>query len=160
MIIVIGAANSIEAIALAMSAWDVMVTPPTEMPGMVVRLHLPDMRRSLFPTTSERADRDGLDTNASHDVRLALRTTRWALERRRLKEIRFSIAGWVQNCRRALYRASIASRHTSIHQGTGTRRGLVDDLGMLDAAAWRRQFVKDFTMESTDENSLSSNVTD
>jgi hypothetical protein len=143
-----------------MSSWDVMVAPPTEMPGMVVRLHLPDMRRSLFHTTSERADRDRLDTNASHDVRLALRTIRWALARRRLREIRISVVGWVRNWRRALFRARIASRHSSVHEGTGTRWGIVDDLGMLDAAAWRRQFVKDSTMESTDENSLSSNATD
>jgi hypothetical protein len=142
-----------------MSAWDVMVAPPTEMPGMVVRLHLPDMRRSFFHTTSERTDRDRPDTNASHDVRLALHTKRWALARRHLKEIRVSIVVWVSNSPRALFRARRASRHSSVHQETGTWRGIVDDLGMLDAAAWRRQFVKDYTMEWTDENCLSSNAT-
>jgi hypothetical protein len=93
-------------------------------------------------------------------VRLAMRKTRRASARRCLKEIRFSIVRWVRNCRRALFRARIASRQSSVQKETGTRRGLVHDLGMLDAAAWRRQFVKDSTMESTDKNSLSSNVTD
>jgi hypothetical protein len=33
---------------LAMSFCDVMVAPPTDMPGMEVRLHLPDIHHGLL----------------------------------------------------------------------------------------------------------------
>jgi hypothetical protein len=43
---------------LAMSAWDVSTASPAVKPGKIVRLYVPDMRRSLSHTTSERVDRD------------------------------------------------------------------------------------------------------
>jgi hypothetical protein len=51
-------------------------------------------------------------------------------------------------------------RHSSVHQGMDTRRGLVDDLEMWDSTARRREFVKYSSMESTDEKYLSSNATE
>jgi hypothetical protein len=82
-----------DATVLAMSAWDVMTVPPTEMPGMRVRLHLPDIRRSLFHATSERVDRERLETKAFHDECLASRIPRWALTRKRLNDIKFCNVG-------------------------------------------------------------------
>jgi hypothetical protein len=43
---------------LAVSNCDVIASPTEEMPGTEVQLHLPDMRRTLFHTTSERVYRE------------------------------------------------------------------------------------------------------
>jgi hypothetical protein len=44
--------------ALAMSTWNVIVSPPTDMPLMEVRLQLPDIQTNLFQTISERVYRE------------------------------------------------------------------------------------------------------
>jgi hypothetical protein len=46
----------------ATSHWDVIATLLTERPGTIVLLHLPDIRRSLFQTTSDGVERDKDET--------------------------------------------------------------------------------------------------
>jgi hypothetical protein len=58
---------------------DVRVVTPTEKPGMVVWLYLPDMNYSLLHTISERVDEDRLEIKALLDVYLASRMTRCSL---------------------------------------------------------------------------------
>jgi hypothetical protein len=61
---------------LGISACDARTVPPADKPGKFVRLYLPDMRRSLFHTTSGRVDLDRLEIKAFHDVCLASRVNR------------------------------------------------------------------------------------
>jgi hypothetical protein len=89
------------ATVLAMSAWDVRMSPPPQKPGVMVRLHLRDMRRSLSHAKSERVDRDRLGMKAFHDVSFASRLTRRALAQKRLKDIRLSNVGWARDCDKA-----------------------------------------------------------
>jgi hypothetical protein len=118
---------------LAMSAWDVRKAPPTDKPGVMVRLYLPDMRRSLSHSTS-------------HDVCLASRMTGWALEWKRLKDIRLSNVGWARNCVKTRSWNRIAYCHSSVHHGAGVWRGTVDDRRLHCSAARSTVLVKHCTM--------------
>jgi hypothetical protein len=54
--------SSTKITVLAMSAWDVMPALPPEMPGIMVRFHLPGIRRSSFHTKSECVEWERLET--------------------------------------------------------------------------------------------------
>jgi hypothetical protein len=63
--------EKVEAMVLAMLAWDVRMAPATDMPGMEVQLHFPDMGCSFFHTTSEHAKRERPERKICPDVHLA-----------------------------------------------------------------------------------------
>jgi hypothetical protein len=54
----------------AMSVWEVRTASPEQKPVMMVRLYLPDMRRTLSHTTSKRVDRNSLEIMTFHDISL------------------------------------------------------------------------------------------
>jgi hypothetical protein len=60
---------------------------------MRVRLHLPDICRSLFHATSERVNWVRPEKKTFHDVCLASRMTRWAFARKRLIDVKFPCVG-------------------------------------------------------------------
>jgi hypothetical protein len=134
----------------AMSAWDVRTALPTDKPGVMFRLYLPDMRRYLSHTTSERVDREKLEIKAFHYVCFASWMTRWALEVKRLKDIKFSKVAWAWKCVKARRRERIESRHSSVHHGTGVRRRADEDRRIRCAAARSILLVKYPAIESID----------
>jgi hypothetical protein len=107
---------------LAVFTYDVMVSPPPTILGLEVWQHIPDMRRSLFHTTSKRVGLERLETRVFHDMRLASRTISWAEVRTCLKEITFSNVGWdLKDLKylRARLQERLASWHSAVHYVAG-----------------------------------------
>jgi hypothetical protein len=130
-----------------MSASDIILVAPTEMSDVEVRLQLPDISRGFFHKTFDRADRDRLDTNASHDVHSASRTTRGGVWRKLgcLWLIVFGTKGYV--CSMQVYRHGI---HPST-KGRAPEEFLWTTLGRGRMQLGGESVIYS-AMESTDEN--------
>jgi hypothetical protein len=124
-------------VVLDFTGWDVKTAQPTEKPGMMNRMDLPETRHSLSHTTSESVARDRLEIKAFRTVSLASRITPCDWARKSLNDIRLSSAVWVQDCAETRLRERIASLYYSVHKETRvqrarwtTKRHLASNLGV------------------------------
>jgi hypothetical protein len=105
---------------LVMSAWDVIMTQPTETLGVEVWPHLLNMCCGFNYMTSKCADW------AAHDVRLTLCTTCWALAWRHLKGIDWA---FLHGVGLKVSKSSFLGTKGLVHQRIGTQWGLKDNVG-------------------------------
>jgi hypothetical protein len=138
---------------LDVSPWHVTTAQQAYMPGLTDRLHLHDMRRSLFHTIYERTDRERLQIKAFHNVCLASRMIRWAFARKCSNDIKLCKAVWARNSQFA----SDSEMNRDIPLST---TGQVCDGVRCTEEHIAKQLVRYSTVEFRDGKSCSSEISD